>query len=107
MLPQLLEASTYDRWLDNVKDDNSVGHLFGITRYSFMILASDCWFTNNIVNQHFKSLYFQMTQLVLVQRASILNFSAEVSDIAKDPTASKVSDLYQRYIKFINKIVLC
>lgn len=104
MMPNILEPCTYDRWIDNKDKGDSIGHIFGITRYSFCILADDCFFTNTILKHHFKSQYFQMAQLVLVQRASILNFSAEVSEISKSPRANKVSDLYLRYIKFINKI---
>jgi Mg2+ and Co2+ transporter CorA len=107
MMRRLLTESTNDRWLENRdKKRNLTGHLFGVSRYSFVILTADCWFSQNLLIHHFKTLYFQMVQLVLVQRASILNFSTEVSKITEGGhiEMEAVSKLYANYIQFINKI---
>jgi hypothetical protein len=100
MKKQLLLEHTYDRWI--AKKDSS---LFGITRYSFIILNDD---QNSFVKDHLKTMYFQMVQLALVQRASVLRFSQEATRIANlespGETTGRVRDLYEKYLQFLNKI---
>ena len=101
MRKSLIEQSTYDRWSDS-------GTLYGITRYSFVCLSNNSDFSHNVINQHIKRHYFQMMSLVLAVRASIIRFSykvTEISSIADDTNLSKeVSDFYQEYIQFVNRI---
>ncbi len=114
MQRKLLQLSSYLRWIGNeTENGHAKGHLFGATRYSFMILASDDWFSKNILNNHFRYIYFQMVCLVLIQRASILRFSAEAANImtllkGKEKNEQKlfyIKELYLEYIYFINKIL--
>jgi hypothetical protein len=95
---KLLEDSTYDRWID-------YGTLFGITRYSFVLIFSSYWAP---LYDHFRTMYFQMFNLLLAQRASILRFSHEASLISdlkeSEISAEKISSLYLHYMKFINKL---
>ena len=100
MKEELLKAHTYDRWIDK-----KYGTLFGYSRYSFVVLTTK---GNILALQHLKTMYFRMVNLVLVQRASILRFSHEVTHIsalkkAKD-TTKRISHLYERYIRFVNKV---
>ena len=113
MKKELLLHNTYDRWINfkNQKTNNQEGHLFGISRYSFVLLADDCFFTRKILPNHFSNVYFQMIALALVQRATILRFSGEASRIVsllkkqtKDPSSKIISELYLEYIYFVNKI---
>lgn len=115
LIRQQLSASTYDRWVANFHEkDGAIGQIFGASSYSFvMILANSGWLNQNLVIYHFKNIYFQMAQLSLVQRATVLNYGAEVSRISEDlkldgkmtgKTAQRISDLYRSYIRFINKI---
>lgn len=109
----LMEKHTYDRWLEN-KDDKgtSTGHLFGISRYSFMLLANPCWFTNNVLLNHFRYLYFQMSALALMQRASILRFAKEAARISrlvnegqdKKWQKKQIREVYAAYLNFTNKV---
>jgi len=97
---ELIKKATYSRW-------QGYGTLFGISKYSFVAMAEDSDFIEKTVENHMKTMYFQMFSLLLMLRATILKFSAEVSDIADDidkpETAEKVSKLYKRYIQFVNR----
>ncbi len=95
MLPKLIAESTYTRWSD-------YGTLFGITRYSFMILSDRSDFNTDIINLHLRTVYYQMTTLALAYRAMILNFSHLVTE-AIDST-DKVQNLQKVYLKFSNSI---
>ncbi len=104
---KLLKASTYDRWI------GQHGHLYGMSRYSFVVLAADNWFTRNVILMHIKFLYFQMIKLALVQRAYLVHFGMKVARISakiKTGTSSlkyyreHIGQLYLDYIKFINRI---
>jgi hypothetical protein len=100
MKKKLLSEHTYDRWIGT-----QWGSLFGVTRYSFILLTDN---RETYVKDHIKTMYFQMIKLALVQRASILRFSAEATRIAdlkeNENTTQEVSKLQEKYLQFINKI---
>lgn len=111
---ELLKSKTYLRWIGNEDENNqATGHLFGATRYSFMILAADVPFSQYLLNNHFRYIYFQMVGLALMQRASILRFSAEAANTMallkgsqrNTQKLSSIKELYLEYIYFINKIL--
>jgi hypothetical protein len=113
MLNRHLEAATYDRWLGYKADGKYAGHLFGISRYSMVVLVTDSWFPKNVLIHHVRYIYFQMVLLCLVQRASLINFSGEVARISErlssdfrklDAERSHIAKLYLSYIKFVNRI---
>lgn len=115
MKKDLLDKHSYERWVEGWEGDGSDGHLFGISRYSFVVLAGDAWFTRNLVYQHVRHQYYQMVLLCLIQRASVLRFSGEISTMVdlfrKEMSSiwignksSRVSKLYLEYIRFINKV---
>ena len=100
---------TYNRWAN-------FGTLFGLTRDTFVAVSSEN-LTLNAFNapplaNHIQTIYYQMVLLGLVQRASVLKFSAEVSNLANLTSDDdkfkelqiKVEQLYSNYIEFINKI---
>jgi hypothetical protein len=92
-----IENSTYKRWI-NMKS------IFGISRYSFVLLKEN----NEMepLNDHMETMYFEMVALVLAQRASILNFSDEISRINKldKKDSERILDLYQNYLQFVNRL---
>ena len=99
MRMSLLNESTYDRWQD-------LGTLYGVSRYSMVcLITSD---SDDFVFNYFCSIYARMVELVLVQRASVLRFSDEVTNISNNKDVGKYSDnvssLYMEYIRFINQI---
>ena len=99
MRKSLVRKSTYDRWKDR-------GTLYGVTRFSMVCLTrSD---SDEFVFNYFSTIYARMVELVLVQRASVLRFSDEVTNISNSKDnksySENVSSLYREYIRFINQI---
>lgn len=99
MQERLIQEATYERW-------SQWSSLYGVSRYSMMYLTnSGC---PSYLKQYFETEYVRMTELVLVQKASLLRFSAEVTNISELRTSrnlsAKVSSLYKEYIRFVNQI---
>ncbi len=95
MLSRLIEQSTYPRWSD-------YGTLYGVTRYSFMLLTKNDWFAQNILNLHIRTMYYQMATLLLAYRAMILHFSDRVTATLK--SADGAQELQKDYLEFTNRI---
>ena len=106
-LENLNKLHTYDRW---VKDYSGGGTLFGISRYSFVMLTAKNWFTENILLRHVQTVYFQLVMLALVQRASVMRFSQEVTSKSTldEPSIKRLSQtlqhLHKKYLQFINRM---
>ena len=104
MFESQLKDRTYARWSD-------YGTFYGICRYSLVVLTQD-HSTGNfpaLICTNVQTIYHKMAVLALVQRASLLRFSAEVTEISKmdgqtSLIANKVSSLYKQYLRFVNKI---
>lgn len=103
MKKDLIKKSTYSRW-------QKLGTLYGISRYSMVVLMNSSWFSKNVLAMHMRTIYSRMFELVIIQRASMLRFSGEVTKVSslkgkktKD-VAERVSSLYKEYIRFINQI---
>ncbi len=101
-----IESVTYARW-------GEYGTVFGMTRDSLVALSSDLDTLKKKdvpdLSKHMTTMYYQMTILCLVQRASVLRFAYEVSNITEllntsGNINSRIKDLYKNYIEFINKI---
>ena len=95
----LIGKATYERW-------QLWSSLYGVSRYSMVYLTnSGCppYLTN-----YFETEYARMAELVLMQRASVLRFSAEVTQISKlsrtKGFGERVSSLYKEYIRFENRM---
>ncbi len=108
MMVTQIKEHTYCRWA-------GYGTLFGITRDTFVCVSSDiptlARFNAPPIKDHMITIYYQMVLLGLVQRASVLNFSGEVSDLSHEAydldtesMQEKVKQLYRSYIEFINKV---
>ena len=94
----LLKKATYERW-------QLWSSLYGISRYSMVYLTnSEC---PDYLITYFETEYVRMAELVLMQRASVLRFSAEVTQISKlsgtKDFSNRVSSLYREYIRFVNR----
>ena len=96
MHQELIKKATYKRW-------NKYGTFYGITRYSFVCLSN-----SDFPLPHMKSIYFQMITLLLVQRASLLRFSDEITAISdvrgENPSSEKIASLFKNYLRFVNKL---
>ena len=100
MQERLLLAHTYDRWVE-------WGTLYGISRYSVVCLVNRD--VPQYIRTHLQTMYYKMAELLLVQRAAILHFSDQVTQLttgdAEDPRlVDRIRALYHRYIQFVNKI---
>jgi hypothetical protein len=104
MKKELMESHTYSRWA-------GYGTFFGISRYSFLILTGrDPWDFNKVLTTHLKSMYFQMIQLGLAQRASLLRYSGEVAEVSGRINKKEgnhvhyIQDLNEGYLDFVNRL---
>jgi len=106
MMMELIELHTYRRFIN-------WRTFYGVSRYSFVCLTSslDTLKQNDadFIPIHLRNLYFQMVQLSLVQRASLLRFAEEVSFISTlknndKNTPQKIKDLNREYLQFVNKM---
>lgn len=103
MKERLLQSSTYFRW-------QKQGTLYGVSRYSLVALTDRSDFALNVLGMHMRTIYSRMFELIIVQRASMLRFAAEVTKVSglagsshKD-VALRINSLYKEYIRFVNQI---
>lgn len=99
MRQELIKKATYERW-------QKWYSLYGVSRYSMVYLTnSGC---PSYLTNYFETEYTRMAELVLMQRASVLRFSSEVTRISKSAARERfderVSSLYKEYIHFENQI---
>lgn len=102
MRRKLTENATYSRW-------QAQGALYGCSHYSLVLLTDEEFFSQKILSKHMRGVYSRMIELILVQRASMLRFSEEVTYVSKlsgknSFIAKRISSLYKEYIKFVNQI---
>lgn len=99
MSRKLIEAATYPRW-------QQWGTLYGASRYSMVLLTSST--CPDYLTTYFETEYARMAELVLMQRATVLRFSSEITQISnmslKKGFGERVSSLYKEYIRFVNQI---
>jgi hypothetical protein len=104
MSADLLNKHTNARW-------SKWGTFYGVSRYSLVCLTQT--FSkesfSKVISSHVQTMYYKIALLGLVQRACLLRFSSEVTDISQmangdRKVASKVSSLYRQYLRFVNKI---
>lgn len=100
---EFLMNATYARWID-------YGTLYGISRYSFVGLTSDYKNMDNatFIIKHIQSIYYKIAELSLLQRASILSYSEELSHVVENLNGSgdisNAKELYKQFMEFKNKI---
>ena len=103
MQEELLNTHTYPRW-------QKYGTLYGVTRHSFMAISDEGEWTERVLVGYFRTHYARMVALVLMQRASILKFSDEVTRLSnlsgKQPEklAKELDNFYKAYIQFVNQV---
>jgi len=99
MQHDLITKATYNRW-------QKYKSLYGITRYSMVYLTNTNCFTPTL--NTFETMYAKMAEHILVQKATVLRFSSEVTNIISNSggkiVGRKVDSLYREYISFINHI---
>ena len=99
MQKELIRKATYERW-------QKWCSLYGISRYSMVYLTNTGCL--DYLLKYFETMYARMAELILVQKASVLRFSSEVTNLSnmdvKGGFSAKVSSLYKEYIRFVNQI---
>ncbi len=101
MKTELLKKHTYLRW-------QKWSSLYGVSRYSLVYLTNPG--APDYLLRYFQTIYARMTELVLVQRASMLRFSGEVTLVSNlshqnvEQVSKRISSLYKEYIRFMNQI---
>lgn len=94
MQRQLICEATYPRW-------QKYGTLYGVSRYSMLMLTSNgC---PDFLTNYFETEYVRMAELLLVQRASILNFSRRIKE-SVNAGNNNYEKLHHDYILFLNQI---
>ena len=99
MSHNIIDKATYPRW-------QQWGTLYGVSRYSMVMLTGNgC---PDYLTNYFETEYARMAELVLMQRATVLRFSSEVTSISKlsggKGFGERVSSLYKEYIRFENQM---
>lgn len=98
MKKELIENATYKRW-------QKFGTIYGISRYSLVALTEeDCF-----ISMHMRTIYSRMFELAIIQRASMLRFSGEVTRVSvlekgNKIIAERIGSIYKEYIRFVNQI---
>lgn len=102
MRENLLKDSTNTRW-------QKFGTLYGVTRYSIVVITDREFYGKNIISMHMRTIYSRMFELAIIQNASLLRFSEEVVQVSdlkgnngKD-IAERIGSLYKEYIRFMNQ----
>lgn len=101
MMRDLLRTHTYMRW-------QKWNSLYGVSRYSFVYLTNSG--VPSYLVDYFMTTYARMMEIALVQRASVLCFSNEVTTLTKrrnwtlEKLSEYVDSLNEEYIRFINRM---
>lgn len=97
-----LEGHTYSKW-------QHCGTLYGITRKSFMVISKNNNKSRQVWSNNFSTIYARLVSLALMQRISIMKFSAEVTSISTlamdndTRMVERIDDFYMAYIRFVNQ----
>lgn len=103
MRDNLLRESTYFRW-------QKYGTFYGVSRYSMICVTDSERFSKNIISMHIRTIYARLFELLIIQLASVLRFSSEVTEASAlhyeddEKMAERISSLYKEYIRFVNQI---
>ena len=103
MLESFVNESTYSRW-------QKYGTMYGATRYSLVCITSMHAFSLGFLSMHMHTIYSRLFELVILQKASVLRFSDEVTHVSNldkndiKNISDRISSLYREYIRFVNRI---
>lgn len=96
MYKAVMKNAIYEKW-------QRKGTLYGMTRYSFVMLTSSSSIIKKTkIYNYFETEYERLTELVLVQRASILRFSLLLNDLVTYSKYKNLSLYYADYIDYLS-----
>ncbi|MDI6809664.1 MAG: hypothetical protein QME66_11890 [Candidatus Eisenbacteria bacterium] len=104
MKRELIRKHTNGRWAE-------YRTLYGMSRYSFVMLGDGKDFCKRVLYHHMKGAYYQLALIILFQRAMLLKFSEDVKELTKMFKRSRPSEqffrradkLYGEFIAFTNR----
>jgi len=103
MMEHLIMKHTYQRWVE-------YGTLYGMSRYSLVMVCDHADFSQTVLKSHMKSMYYQMALIMLFQKAMLLKFAFDVDEISKKFLDKKHRELIDEgsklqgdFIKFVNQ----
>ena len=103
MMEHLIMKHTYQRWVED-------GTLYGLSRYSLVMVCDHADFSQTVLKSHMKSMYYQMALIMLFQKAMLLKFAFDVDEISKKFLDKKHRELIHEgsklqgdFIKFVNQ----
>lgn len=96
---ELIEKSSYKRW-------GEFGTYFGVTRYSFMIWSQkNDFFAENIIFNQLKYIYFQMINILIAQKSSIVYLNEKINDLLEEKESEKSeNEVYKEYLLYLSKL---
>ena len=100
MQKELIDRATYTRWKNK-------STLYGVSRYSFVALCDGEWFCANVISNHMKHHYKDMSLYVLANRATIVRFFDEIRSIARlkqEQLYERTKELYYLYLEFMSRL---
>lgn len=107
MMSALLEQATNPRW-------RKYGTMYGITRYSFMVLTDGSSFAIDKIRKDINTIYARMVELALMQRATALKISDDVGSVniwtgwqernTQQELQERIESIYRNYVFFINQM---
>ena len=107
MMSALLEQATNPRWRKH-------GTMYGITRYSFMVLTDGSSFAIDKIRKDVNTIYARMVELALMQRATALKISDDVGSVniwtgwqernTQQELQERIGSIYRNYVFFINQM---
>jgi len=102
----------YDRFLPDGQSTNTTRHVFGGAHYAAVGAG---WFFDNIVWQHWRRHYAQLSMIVRFENAALLALSSRLSQTVKarfecnDETAAaedfntRILDVQQQFLNFVHR----
>lgn len=105
MIKDLLNKHVYDRWIE-------YGTIHAITHHSFICVTGNEDFLKDTVINPFLTQYIEMAIISIVQRASMIKFSKQASEIStkykksKNKIIKKIISLQEDYTAFKNQLLL-
>ena len=105
---ELLARHEYRRWSKYTADSSPQSVRFGFSRYSGVVMGQEGWFFDELVFQHFRTMYYDMALILLFHRTALLKLSYDLSRVDIESQDSlerraRVRQLRAQVLEFTNR----
>ncbi len=103
---ELLDIHEYRRWRSYVYSDSPQSIRFGFSRSTGVVMGLESWFFNELVFQHFRTMYYDMALILLFHRTALLKLSSGISAIKfTEPRErrDKIRRVREHVLEFTNR----